>query len=951
MRKLDNGVKCLYTNTDVLNNKLEEMQIFVEKEKIQFVAITETLSKTGVECEEIFILPGFECVSCCSGRGVALFIKKGVEYCKLSDYEHIFSPSIVCDIKLPGVENFILSVIYRSPNCNDVDNENLNNFISHMCQNHGKNKIIIMGDFNFPDIDWTMDISNKSEEHIASKFLSCTHENYLNQIVNSPTHFRGTQNPTLIDLILTNEADLVQDVDFHPPFGKSHHVVLTFSIDLNPTVLPNVSVLKYQMNKADYGKMRSHLRQFDWDEVTSDDKPLDNICEDLVCILDTAKDKFVPKRLIKQNNPVRRTFTAPVTLLSALQLKRAAFARKKKYRSDINEAEYVKYRNLVNKLVKKAKREKEKNVAKEAKSNPKALFQYISSKTKTRENVPNLEKQDGTLTKNDAEKVEVLSQFFKSVYTKEDTTNIPEFERRTSNTLSSVSVTTDDIRCHLKSLNVNKSSGPDGVHPRLLKECAEELAYPLKRLFDRTMKEGKIPVSWKIQEVRPIFKKGKKSVPGNYRPVSLTSILCKMFETFIRRALYTHLVNNKLLSESQFGFCQGRSCVSQLLITLSEWLADLDNNLPVDVAYLDFKKAFDSVPHQRLLKKLEGYGITGNIYSWIEDFLKDRTQFVSINGTKSERVPVTSGVPQGSVLGPTLFIYFINDLPSVTQCRNKIFADDTKPYQAIKSVSDQITLQVSIDDMVDWSVRWLLFFNGDKCSILHLGRNNPKYDYTIKHGDSVQSLRETISEKDLGVFMDPLLNFNFHITNQIKKARGVAAMILRAITSRSSDILIPLYIALVRPNLEYANVVWSPYLKKDKQRLENVQRHFTKRISGLSTLSYTDRLRILNLPSLEYRRLRGDLIEAYKITNNIYDPLTTHKLFCFDTDKRTRSHPFKMHKTRFNTTKYQHFFTNRIVNTWNSLPEHMVMSDSLNTFKNKVDVHFHKYRFTQDIEV
>ena len=132
-------------------------------------------------------------------------------------------------------------------------------------------------------------------------------------------------------------------------------------------------------------------------------------------------------------------------------------------------------------------------------------------------------------------------------------------------------------------------------------------------------------------------------------------------------------------------------------------------------------------------------------------------------------------------------------------------------------------------------------------------------------------------------------------------------MILRAITSRSSDILIPLYIALVRPNLEYANVVWSPYLKKDKQRLENVQRHFTKRISGLSTLSYTDRLRILNLPSLEYRRLRGDLIEAYKITNNIYDPFTTHNLFCFVTDKRTRSHPFKMHKTRFNTTKYQHF--------------------------------------------
>ena len=176
-------------------------------------------------------------------------------------------------------------------------------------------------------------------------------------------------------------------------------------------------------------------------------------------------------------------------------------------------------------------------------------------------------------------------------------------------------------------------------------------------------------------------------------------------------------------------------------------------------------------------------------------------------------------------------------------------------------------------------------------------------------------------------------------------------MIFRAITSRSSDILIPLYVALVRPNLEYANVVWCPYLKKDIQRLENVQRHFTKKVSGLSKLSYTERLRMLNLPSLEYRRLRGDLIETFKILNNIYDPLTTHNLFCIDTDKRTRSHPFKLHKTRFNTTKFQHFFTNRIINTWNSLPKHVVTSDSLNTFKNKVDLHFHSYKFTQDIEI
>ena len=176
-------------------------------------------------------------------------------------------------------------------------------------------------------------------------------------------------------------------------------------------------------------------------------------------------------------------------------------------------------------------------------------------------------------------------------------------------------------------------------------------------------------------------------------------------------------------------------------------------------------------------------------------------------------------------------------------------------------------------------------------------------------------------------------------------------MILRSITSRSSDILIPLYKALVRPILEYASVVWCPYLKKDKERIEMVQRHFTKNVEGLNTLSYTKRLKKLNLPTLEFRRLRGDLIETYKITHNIYDPLTTNSLFNYEFDKRTRSHPFKLHKTRFNTSKFQNFFTNRVINVWNALPKLLVTAESLNTFKNRLDLHFHEYKFISDIKI
>ena len=213
------------------------------------------------------------------------------------------------------------------------------------------------------------------------------------------------------------------------------------------------------------------------------------------------------------------------------------------------------------------------------------------------------------------------------------------------------------------------------------------------------------------------------------------------------------------------------------------------------------------MPHQRLLSKLSGYGISGQLLSWIEDFLSDRMQYVSVNGVSSEKVPVTSGVPQGSVLGPTLFIYYINDLPSIATTPIKIFADDAKNHKSIREEDDQILLQNSINYLVKWSEKWLLGFNTSKCNMMHLGKNNPEYGYTMADGTNLQDLNVTKCEKDLGVHVDPLLDFNDHITKLVKKGRSMSGMLFRSIVSRSSDILIPLYKALVRPHLEYANPV------------------------------------------------------------------------------------------------------------------------------------------------
>ena len=185
--------------------------------------------------------------------------------------------------------------------------------------------------------------------------------------------------------------------------------------------------------------------------------------------------------------------------------------------------------------------------------------------------------------------------------------------------------------------------------------------------------------------------------------------------------MYTHFITNKLLSNKQFGFCQGRSCVTQLLVTLHDWMTFLDSNIPVDCMYLDFRKAFDAVPHRRLLHKIKGYGVGGNVLNWVSDFLSNRTQYVALDGISSDCTNVTSGVPQGSVLGPTLFIYYINDLPEVVDTLLKIFADDTKSYDKAETQDDHDKLQNSVNNLVKWSNDWLLGFNCDKCNCLHLG--------------------------------------------------------------------------------------------------------------------------------------------------------------------------------------------------------------------------------------
>ncbi len=350
----------------------------------------------------------------------------------------------------------------------------------------------------------------------------------------------------------------------------------------------------------------------------------------------------------------------------------------------------------------------------------------------------------------------------------------------------------------LDKLKTDKSAGPDNISPRLLKETATELSKGLAILFQRSIQEGKLPTPWKDATVSPVFKKGAKSDPGNYRPISLTSVVGKLLERLIRQCLMDHLKQHNLLSDSQFGFRNGRSCQLQLLHVLDSWTEDLDQGLNVDILFFDYSKAFDTVPHKKLVTKLKAYGITGNLLSWISDFLTNRRQCVVINGSHSNWVPVKSGVPQGSVLGPILFLLFVNDLPSVTTNPLWLFADDTKASLSFTQEEECQTLQDDINNMAAWTDKWQLSFNAKKCKAMYLGPKNPHHQYYMADSTGLQTeIVSTTEEKDLGVTLDPKLTFKAHIAKITKKANSITGHIARNLKHLDASTFTTLYKALI----------------------------------------------------------------------------------------------------------------------------------------------------------
>ena len=394
-----------------------------------------------------------------------------------------------------------------------------------------------------------------------------------------------------------------------------------------------------------------------------------------------------------------------------------------------------------------------------------------------------------------------------------------------------------------------------------------------------------------------------------------------------------HLQRNKLIKPSQHGFMKNRSCTTNLLEFMEKVTEAIDRGEDMDVVYLDFAKAFDKVPTERLLKKVAAHGIGGQVLQWIRQWLKDRRQRVTVNGKKSGWQRVLSGVPQGSVLGPVLFLIFINDLDMAATDRQTVrkFADDTKIGQVISSAEDAAELQGTLNRLCEWATEWGMSFNVAKCHVMHMGRNNPRHIYTM--AGSVLSVTE--EERDIGVTVTDNLRPSKQCQKAAQTAFTVLGQILRAFHYRDRHVFKSLYLQYVRPHLEFAVAAWAPWTQADITCLERVQIKAVKAVSGLKGQSYEEKLTELGLHSLQDRRREIDMVQTYKIVNNIDSENSEEWFSRADTRRPTNNTSGRdnLIKKRGQHEYRTNFFSIRVTEDWNELPDNVKSAKSVQIFK------------------
>ena len=714
-----------------------------------------------------------------------------------------------------------------------------------------------------------------------------------------------------------------------PLTASCDHSSLTFDVYAERSKSNNSTPLKPNFRKADYISICSYLSAIDWSQLRSASNSVQEFWTEISSIFKYCIDTFVPKY-----TPTKK-FKLPK------EIRNLASTKKKLYKNrNTSSTMKDKYRNAAKSYdtaVKNYFSRKEKRLCKS--SNLKLFYSYVNKKLHSSFTIPPLKSANDDIITDNFERASMFNQYFSSVFTR-DNDLTPDVESLVDHdiNLSTVAFSEEDVLSTLLKLPNKNSRSPDGFTAFFLKSIAGSIAKPLSLLFEMSLQTGELPLVWKQAIITPVYKKGVASSTCNYRPISLTCICCKVMESIINKEIITYLLSHDLISKEQFGFLQKRSTCTQLLSCLNDFITSANKKSRTDCVYIDFAKAFDSVSHEKVITKLSTFGLKFELLQWLSSFLTNRSQRVIIDNVFSLPTQVVSGVPQGSVLGPLLFLLYINDIVSCIEgkCQIKLFADDSKFYMS-RTNDDTSDMVTSLSKFSTWAnKKWQLVVAHKKCSQMSYGNLQiPEKLFSIQSHE----LNQTSSVKDLGILFSPTLKFSLHCASLARKALSRCSLIFKTFISTDAETLLLAFKVYVRPLLESDTPVWSPYLYKDIKTIESIQRLFTRRLFyrlGFEYQNYLCRMNYLNLKSLEYRRVFNDLVMVYKILNKVVD-LQSETLFSEKRSKyNLRGHSQQLNRQKSSIDCHKFFFSQRVIPIWNSLPDNVVSAPSVSSFKFKL---------------
>lgn len=878
-----------YQNVRGLRTKTSDLKLGLSSCDYDVVVLTETWLRPDIIDAELtsdyslFRCDRSESTSNLSrGGGVLVAVKLSLHCTEVSLTDCRQLEQVAVCVKLPNRSLHIFG-IYLRPNSDPALYSTHSSAVQYVADRSAASDIVLLlGDYNLPQLQWTFDEdvngylpanASSEQELVLTESISTCGLVQLNSISNP--------NGRLLDLAFTNAPD-----DFeisHPVLPllpiDPHHPPLELQVDVHRCVHVPANAqsdsIDLDLRRCDFESLNAEFSSVDWEQLLQG-----HSVDDIVLLFYDKLYEILHLKVSRRRPAISGANRKPWWSIELRNLRnRLRKARKRFFANKtIENRESLHLVELSYKeLVASSYHEYMQRLQSNLKQNPSMFWRFVKQQ-RASNRVPDNVKYGDALACSSEEAANLFSTFFQSVFNAESPQphpgcfqNVPSHDIH----LPFFNFSREEVLRALAKLDASKGAGVDGLTPTLLKNCAESIVKPLTILFNRSLNEKTFPGLWKTAKMIPIHKSGSVRHVENYRGISILCCLGKLFESLVHEVLLS--AAKPIISEYQHGFVPHRSATTNLLCYTNVLFREIESRNQVDSVYIDFSKAFDTVPHSYAVEKLRHMGFPDWIADWLMSYLTGRKAFVQVNSARSRTFYIPSGVPQGSVLGPLIFVLFINDLCLQISSGKLFFADDLKIFRVIKSVLDCVALQIDIDALSRWCKENGMCVNINKCKVITFSRCwipiNHLYNIDTAPLERVQSIR------DLGVIMDCKLRFNEHISTVTAKAFSVLGFIRRN-ASQFTDVhtLKALFCALVRSILEYAAPIWAPYHTSQVIRIERVQKSFIRFAlrhlpwnDPVHLPAYPERCQLIDLELLSARRLKLQRLVIFDIVQNNVD--------------------------------------------------------------------------------